>query len=80
MTAETQAVNREQHGDDMTISPEQLLVPIPAACAKLGNVSRTTIYALVNQGELTKVNIGRRGFITAKSIETYVSRLSAAAP
>ena len=49
---------------DMTISPDQLLVPIPDACATLGGVSRTTVYALVNQDELVKVNIGRRGFIT----------------
>jgi hypothetical protein len=62
----------------MTISPEQLLVPIPAACAKLGNVSRTTVYALVNQNELVKVNIGRRGFITTESLVAYVDRLSEA--
>jgi hypothetical protein len=52
----------------MTISPGQLLVPIPDACSKLGDVSRTTIYGLVNQGQLCKVNIGRRGFITAESL------------
>lgn len=62
----------------MTISPEQLLVPIPTACAKLGNVSRTTIYALALQNELVKVNIGRRGFITAESLTAYVARLSEA--
>ena len=32
----------------------------------LGGVSRTTVYDLVNHGELVKVNIGRRGFITAE--------------
>jgi Helix-turn-helix domain len=63
----------------MTISPDQLLVPIPAACARLGNVSRTTVYALVNQHELVKVNIGQRGFITAESFAAYVDRLSEAA-
>jgi hypothetical protein len=63
----------------MTISPDQLLVPIPDTCSKLGNVSRTTVYALVNQGELVKVNIGRRGFITAESLAAYVDRLSEAA-
>ena len=55
---------------------EQLLVPVPGACSALGGVSRTTVYDLVNRGELVKVNIGRRGFITAKSLEQYVDRLS----
>ena len=63
----------------MTTSPDQLLVPVPAAGAALGGVSRTTVYALVNAGELVKVNIGRRGFITAESLAAYVDRLAEAA-
>jgi hypothetical protein len=61
--------------------PEQevLLVPIPRVQAALGGVSRTTVYDLVNREELVKVNIGRRGFITAKSLAAYVERLSQAA-
>ena len=62
----------------MTISPEQLLTPIPDACAVLGKVSRTTVYELANRGELVKVNIGRRGFITTESLVAYVDRLSEA--
>ena len=78
-TAQTQAVNPEQRGDAMTISPGQLLIPIPDTCSKLGGVSRTTVYDLVNQGELVKVNIGRRGFITSESLAAYVDRLREAA-
>jgi hypothetical protein len=63
----------------MTISPGQLLVPIPDSCSMLGRVSRTTVYDLVNKGELVKVNIGRRGFITAESLAAYVDRLAEAA-
>ncbi|WP_237394300.1 helix-turn-helix domain-containing protein [Mycobacterium paraintracellulare] len=37
----------------------------------------TTVYKLIANGELVKVNIGRRGFITRKSIEAYVDRLAA---
>ena len=48
------------------------LVAIADATAELGGVSRSTIYDLVNRGELTKVNIGRRGFITAESLDVYV--------
>ncbi|BBZ74139.1 helix-turn-helix domain-containing protein [Mycobacterium paraseoulense] len=58
---------------------EKLLVSVPDTCAQLGGVSRTTVYELVNNGELVKVNIGRRGFITAKSLSAYVERLSEAA-
>ena len=63
----------------MTISPEQLLTPIPDVCAALGKVSRTTVYELVNQRELVKVSIGRRSFITTESLVAYVERLAAAA-
>ena len=62
--------------------PEQqprLLVPIPDVCSELGGVSRTTVYDLANRGELVKVNIGRRGFITGESLAAYVNRLSEAA-
>jgi Helix-turn-helix domain len=58
---------------------QRLLVPIPAACEELGGVSRTTVYELVNQRELVKVNIGRRGFITGESLAAYVNPLSEAA-
>jgi predicted DNA-binding transcriptional regulator AlpA len=57
---------------------DRLLVPIPDAQFQLGGVSRPTVYKLVNEGQLTKVNIGTRGFITAKSLEAYVDRLTQA--
>jgi excisionase family DNA binding protein len=63
----------------MTTEQKRLLVSIVGSCAELGGVSRTTIYDLVNRGELVKVNIGRRGFITAESLGAYVERLSRAA-
>ena len=60
----------------MTAGLDRLLIPITDTCSKLGGVSRTTVYDLVNQGHLVKVNIGRRGFITAESLAAYVDRLS----
>jgi excisionase family DNA binding protein len=63
----------------MADTTPRLLVPIPTACEELGGVSRPTVYDLVNRGELTKVNIGRRGFITGESLAAYVDRLSEAA-
>lgn len=61
--------------------PEQqrLLVPIPDACTALGKISRPTLYEKVNAGDLVKVNIGRRSFITAESLAAYVDRLTDAA-
>lgn len=52
------------------------LVSIPDARAELGGIGHTTLYELVKRGELKKVNIGRRGFITAESLVAYVNRLS----
>lgn len=53
----------------------RLLVPIPESMAMLGDVGRTTLWKLVKAKELQQVNIGRRSFITAESLEAYVDRL-----
>jgi hypothetical protein len=45
----------------------------------LGGIGHTTMYDLINRGEVVKVNIGRRSFITADSLAAYVGRLSQAA-
>jgi len=57
----------------------RILVPHDEAMAALGGIGRTTLYELIATGRLTKVNIGRRSFITAKSIDTYVETLTTAA-
>jgi hypothetical protein len=48
-------------------------------CTKLGGVSRTTAYSIIDEGQLVLVHIGRRSFVTAKSLAAYVERLSEAA-
>lgn len=53
------------------------LVSISEARQLLGDIGHTTLYALVNRGEIVKVNIGRRGLITTESLEAYVDRLTA---
>lgn len=55
------------------------LVPLPEAWAALGGIGRSTGYELVDDGKLTRVNIGRRAFITADSLDSYVAELTAAA-
>ena len=51
------------------------LVSIPEAREVLGGIGHSTIYELIKRGELTKVNIGRRGLITAESLAAYMDRL-----
>ena len=53
------------------------LVSIPEARQLLGNIGHTTLYELVNRGEIVKVNIGRRGLITSESLDAYMDRLTA---
>jgi len=55
------------------------LVSIPNARAELGGIGNTTIYDLINKGELQKVNIGRRSFVVAESLDALVDRLSVVA-
>jgi hypothetical protein len=65
-----------------TITTEEfrpLLASMPDARRLLGGISNTRIYGLVNEDELVKVNIGRRGFITMESIDDYLARLKSAA-
>jgi excisionase family DNA binding protein len=58
---------------------ERKLYPIEETAGVLG-VGRTTVYGLVDKGELRLVHIGRRGLITADSLDAYVERLSTAQP
>ena len=51
------------------------LVPVSDTMEVLGGIGRTKLYDLVNLGQLTKVNIGSRSFITAESLEAYLERL-----
>lgn len=55
------------------------LYPIAEAAERLGGIGRTTIYELVKGGDLVKVNIGRRGFITAGSLDAYIESLTSEA-
>ena len=54
------------------------LVSIPEARRLLGDIGHTTVYELIKRGEIVKVNIFRRAFITSESLDSYMDRLSAA--
>jgi hypothetical protein len=55
------------------------LLSIIEARKELGGIGHTTIYDLIGDGQLVKVNIGRRSFITAESLAAYVDRITEAA-
>jgi hypothetical protein len=55
-----------------------LLMPYDKAMTMLGGIGRTTLYGLIGAGEIQRAKIGRRGFVTAKSVQAYVDRLSEA--
>jgi predicted DNA-binding transcriptional regulator AlpA len=57
---------------------QKRLVTIEDSLDTLGGISRAKLYGLVKDGELTKVNIGRRGFITADRIDACIGRTEAA--
>lgn len=58
---------------------QPLLLSVTDARRRLGGIGVTKIYDLFKHGELVKVNIGRRGFVTTKSLEAYVDRITEAA-
>jgi len=75
VTVRTRAEELREVRTDMQ-SGLRRLVSIPEARTILGGIGHTTVYQLVNRGEIVKVNIGRRGFITSESLEAYMDRLN----
>ena len=49
----------------------KLLHSVTDACALLG-IGRTTLYALLNDGSLEARKVGRRTFLTQKSLQAFV--------
>lgn len=58
------------------MTPE--LNPIPQTQERLGGVSRQTVYNLIAEGRLVRVNLGRRAFITGASIDALLEELVSA--
>jgi excisionase family DNA binding protein len=49
----------------------KLAYSIQEACGLL-SIGRTTLYALIGQGDLAVLKIGRRTLISAKSLDTFI--------
>lgn len=64
--------------EDRERADEQLLLTAEEAARTL-NVGRTTLYALIKDGELHSVHIGRSCRLTRAELQRYVTRLDAPA-
>jgi excisionase family DNA binding protein len=58
---------------DEKAGPSRLL-SVKDAQAVLGGISRTTVYELINSGDLQRVKIGTRALITSESVAAYMVR------
>jgi excisionase family DNA binding protein len=50
------------------------LMPVTEARHQLGGISNTTFYALVKEGEMSVVKIGRRTFVQAEELDEFIRR------
>jgi len=53
--------------------PPRLLRSRPETLKMMGGIGLTTLDALLNEGKLTKVKIGRRALVTDESIRRYIA-------
>lgn len=53
-----------------------VLVDHEEAMRQLGGIGRTLLYELIHAGQIENVKIGRRSFVTTRSIAAYVDRLA----
>ncbi len=55
--------------------PDRILYPLKEVQQRL-SIGRSTVYQLMGNGQLPSVKIGRRRFVTAAALETYIEGLS----
>src|ERR1035437_7538077 len=55
---------------------QQPFYDLPTTALKLGNVSRSTLYRLIEQRKLVRVNIGSKAVITGESLVSYIDELN----
>lgn len=67
----------EKHGEPVPTPEEwrsRRLIPINEARRQLGGISPSTFYALVKEGELSLVKIGRRSFVLVTTLDEFIER------
>lgn len=68
------------HGEtDMNIptdgKPWRPLIPLEEAAYLLGGITEREIYKRIEAGDLERVKLGRRSFVTRVSIDAFIERL-----
>lgn len=58
------------------MTTDRKLIPYQEARHMLGGIGPTMFHGLINDGRIERVKIGRRGFITQESIDTFIDGLS----
>lgn len=57
---------------DVQITPT--ILPTDQAMVALGGICRAMLYILINRGDLERVKIGSRTFVTTASIDAFIER------
>jgi hypothetical protein len=65
-----------QRREHVAVTP--LVHTIPAACARLGGISRSTIYNMIKMGRVRTIEIGGRTMITDQECQRVVDAAQAA--
>ena len=60
--------------------PEPLLYNVPDACFILGNISKQSLYRLINLNLVHPVKIGTRSLFTKEELERFVRDAEQGAP
>lgn len=60
-------------------SPQRRLYSMREAAEQLGGITERMLFTLVMRGDVKSVRVGRRRFITAGALDTYVADLEAQA-
>ena len=60
--------------DSISGNTPRHLMPVKEARHQLGGISHSTFYALVKEGELSLVKIGRRSFVLAEGLDEFLRR------
>jgi len=62
------------------MNADKILVPYDEARQLLGGIGKSMLFELMDAGQLRRVKVGARGFVTRESIDTFVAGLATAVP
>ena len=68
------SIDATAHSQPATFKPAVDLLDLSETRAALRGISRTLLYSLIESGDLHRVKLGSRAFITADSVNAYLLR------